>query len=360
MRRLSERAAADAGALQGTLHTGVVVGSELEAVLTGEIDELAHSCGAPATAQGAWLLGTVVAIPDREPWAVVVRDGEGALHAAVVLLGADKSRVGDGGRGTVTLAGCAMGYRSAILADSRSAAALLGHGLTEVLVARGNRLRLQLGPVATDSPWLDDFTSTLRGAEILSTDPIPSVCRLAGSNADDYLSSAIRRTLRKADNRAHTDGRHLFAQCTKDAGEITSTLPEIERLHRERDHAQGRRSELDDVSGLRIWRSRLTALAAQGLLELSTLYIDGELASNVLSVVEPTTYRVLEGNLATRWARYAPGRVLEAAVLQRILDQPSVNSLDWMTAVAPDRLLAANDSQAVSIVRADYPHSKNS
>ena len=353
--RLSERSAAAAGLLRETLHTAVVAGSELEAVLTGEIDQLADSCGAPTTAQGAWLLGTVVALPEREPWAVIVRGSEGALHAAAVLLEADQSRVGDGGRGTVTLAGCAMGYRSAILADSRSAAALLGHGLTDVLVARENRVRLQLGPVATDSPWLEDFTSTLRRAELLPTDPIPSVCCLAGSHADEYLSSAIRRTLRKADNRAHTDGRHMIAHCTKDAAEIANTLPEIEILHRERDHAQGRRSELDDASGLRIWRSRLTACAAQGLLELATLHIDGELASHVLSIVEPTTYRVLEGNLATKWARYAPGRVLEAAVLQRVLDQPSVTSLDWMTAVAPDRLLAANDSQAVSVVRADYP-----
>ena len=64
---------------------------------------------------------------------------------------------------------------------------------------------------------------------------------------------------------------------------------------------------------------------------------------------------ILEGNLATRWARYAPGRVLESAVLQRVLDDRAMDYLDWMSAVASEHLLAANDVQPVSMVRVDYP-----
>jgi hypothetical protein len=64
---------------------------------------------------------------------------------------------------------------------------------------------------------------------------------------------------------------------------------------------------------------------------------------------------VLEGNLATAWARYAPGRVLEAAVLSRALDDPSMDCVDWMSSVASERLLVWNDAQAVSVLRVDYP-----
>jgi hypothetical protein len=292
-------------------------------------------------------------VPERNPWAVIVRDADDVLRAALVLLDGDECP--DSGRGTVTLAGCAMGHRSVVLADESAAAALLGNALAETLATRGRPVRVELGPVDANAPWLADFADTLTGAELVPTDPIPVVRRLASSDIDDYLSAAIRRTLRKAANRADTDRRHLFARITKDADEIAETLPELEEIHRERDHAQGRRSELDDPAGRRIWSARLLSLAAERTLELATLHIDGELASHVLAIAEPTGYRVFEGNLATRWARYAPGRVLEAAVLQRVLDDPAIDCLDWMSSIASDRLLAANDTQPVSLVRVDYP-----
>ena len=53
----------------------------------------------------------------------------------------------------------------------------------------------------------------------------------------------------------------------------------------------------------------------------------------------------------TRWSRYAPGRVLEAAVLQRMLDDSAYDTFDWMTSVASDTLLATTDHDPVVVVR---------
>ena len=60
---------------------------------------------------------------------------------------------------------------------------------------------------------------------------------------------------------------------------------------------------------------------------------------------------MLEGHLATHWSRYAPGRVLEAAVLQRVLDDEAYDTFDWMTSVASETLLATTGVDPVVVVR---------
>ena len=331
------------------LRSSTVRGAELDALLAQEIDDLALRCAASATSRGPWLTGTVAAARERQPCAVVVRDSDDLLRAAVVLL-----TTGNGDADLVTLAGAAMGYRSSVLADGPAPAALLGDALAEAVRAPQRAVRIELGPIDSTSPWIADFAEMIPGAEVVPCDSIPAVRRAGDADALTYLTASIRRTLRKAQNRTSADRRHLSAQVSRDQLAIGEMLPELERVHRERDHAQGRRSDLDDPEGRRMWTARLTRLAAEGLLEMSTLHVDGELAAYVIALVDPPAYRVLEGNLATAWSRYAPGRLLETAILKRMLDDPAFDYLDWMTAVASDRLLAANETQPVCFVRVEY------
>jgi hypothetical protein len=86
-------------------------------------------------------------------------------------------------------------------------------------------------------------------------------------------------------------------------------------------------------------------------LELATLNIGESLAAYVLGVIDGDAYRLLEGRFGTEWARYSPGRLLEAAVVQRMLDDPSLATLDWMTSVASETLLATNASDPMVVVR---------
>jgi Acetyltransferase (GNAT) domain len=314
-----------------------------------ELDQLALRGEAAATARGSWLAATVRAVPDRDSWGVVVRDGEGSLRAAAVLLEARAN-----GQSSVSLAGCAPGHRSGVLADSAASAALLGHAVGEELAVRGGPVTMVLGPIDSAAPWLPDFAATIPGAEIADVDPIPAVRRGSSTDVADYLGASMRRTLRKAANRLRADGRRTTFRFTRDSVEIAAMLPALMDVHRARNHGQGRSSELDDPVGRRIWNGRVVGLASDGTLEVSTLSIDGRLAAQVIALVEPSAYRVLEGFMVTEFARYAAGRVLEAAVLQRFLDEPALERLDWMTAVAPESLLAANELQPVSVVRAAW------
>ena len=181
-------------------------------------------------------------------------------------------------------------------------------------------------------------------------DPIPVVRRGASRSATDYLSDGLQRTLRKSRNRLARDGHTQSVAFTRDRIRIARLLPLLEECHRDRDHARGRDSDLDDNGARLLWHARMRALSDSGCLELATAQIDGHLASYVLAILDRPTYRVLEGHLATQWSRFAPGRVLEAAVLQRVLDDDEYETFDWMTSVASDTLLATNGMDPVVVV----------
>ena len=331
------------------LRLEIVSGADLSALLTDELDQLADRCDAPAMARSSWLAATVVGASTGAAWAVAVRDGRRVLRAAVVLL--DESR---SDRTVVTLAGCATGHSSAVLADSPEAAALLGYGFGRALQQRPTPVWAVLGPVRQDASWLADFVGTIPDGELVGAEAVPVVRRGTSTCASDYLSPSTQRGLRKAANRARTDGASVTISFIRDSQQIASLLPTLEQMHRDRDRDQGRRSELDDPIGQEIWRSRLAGLAREEKLEVGLLYIGDSPAAQVIGIVEPTTYRVLEGVLMTRFSRYAPGRVLETALLQRVLDDPAMQTLDWMTSVASETLLAANDTEPVVLVQAGF------
>jgi CelD/BcsL family acetyltransferase involved in cellulose biosynthesis len=239
-----------------------------------------------------------------------------------------------------------------VLAADPASARLLGHAYWEALRARDRAVLTALGPVPAQDSALADLAAGFPGAEVVSGNAVPVVERQQSALATDYLSASMRRTLRKAANRSHSDGVRTTIGFVRDHDEIAALLPALEQLHRDRDHDQGRPSELDDPHDAAVWRSRLLALNEAGQLEVATLHIDSELAAHVIGVVDGDTYRVLEGVLASRFARYSPGRVLETAVLQHVLDQPELHTLDWVSSIASETLLAVSSALPTSVLRA--------
>jgi Acetyltransferase (GNAT) domain len=351
-------------ATPGAATTGVVVGFEHLRPHGRELDALVGRCGAPATAGTAWVFAALAHDPVAEPWGVLVRDDAGLLTAAAVLVDvpddpAERSHPGlhrrevseDEGTGEVRLAGAGSGHRTALLADGADAAARLGRDLAELFSARAGSWRVDLGPLEPGSPVVAELTDSLPGLAVDLVEAVPVVVRTGSAVAEDYLPTGVRRTLRKASNRLDRDGRELTVRFSRDRNRVVRMLPTLEECHRDRDHARGRVSDLDDAEGRLLWHARMRGLAEVGVLELATARIDGQLAAYVLGVVDGTSYRVLEGHLVTEWARYAPGRLLETAVLQRMLDDESLQCLDWMTAVAPDSLLATNATDPMVALR---------
>ena len=312
-----------------------------------ELETLAQSLDAPFTACTPWLRATWSEVHPDETWAVIVRNHDGTLCAGVVLL--DRPR---GDHHVVSLADAHLGFRGSILATDDRSAALLAYGLRRQLQYRPKPTLAVLGPVASDTIGLTEFRRNFGDAELCAVEPIPLVVRSASAIAGDYISASMRRTLRKANNRLTSD--HLTAQFefTGSPDLIESALPTLGRLHLRRDHSRGLASVLDLATDSAIWGQRILAMARVGVLELGTLRIGGNLASYVLTVRAGTALNVLEGVLDPEWARYAPGRLLETVLLQRMLDDPSLTTLDWTSPVAPESLLTSNGCTPSSVVTA--------
>jgi CelD/BcsL family acetyltransferase involved in cellulose biosynthesis len=161
----------------------------------------------------------------------------------------------------------------------------------------------------------------------------------------------MRRSLRKATNRIAADERRVQTRFTTDPAEIVALVPHLERVHRQRDHIHGRISDLDDAVRHETWRHRVRELCGIGVLELAMLDIDGELAAYTLGVTDGSVYRLLEGRFVTDWARYSPGRLLEAAVVERFLADEELTMFDWMTSVAAESLLGHNAEDPMVLVQ---------
>jgi CelD/BcsL family acetyltransferase involved in cellulose biosynthesis len=314
--------------------------------LRPEFDELAQRCSLPATASTTWVFTTLAVTESTTPWAILVRDEQGTLRGALVLIDQPDNQV--------RLAGTDEGHRGAIAAEGTDVAELLAEELGQALRSRPAYTTVVLGPLDARDVATQIFSAALPSSTLMQDDSIPIVFKDT-EVLTHYLSQGMRRTVRKAHNRLSKDGRKWSVDFTPSAREIQELLPKLERCHRDRDHAHGRASDLDDDYTRLLWQARIEALATNGQLELATLSIDGLFAAHALGILDRPTYRILEGRFVTEWARYSPGRLLESVILERTLQDTAYTHLDWMTAVAPDKLLATNEADPMVLVCIQSP-----
>jgi Acetyltransferase (GNAT) domain len=324
------------------LETRFDVGVAAIAAEAARLSALADAIpGTPITARWPWVSASVnKPAPYEQPWLISVTAGNELVAAAVLL---------DDVSGSVrrtSLAGTAENHRGALLALDEQAGVQLGATLAQVLMSELREFNL--GPLS-QGPALATLLFELPIGLVVDEVSVPVVRTTEDRPAG--MSHGMTRTLRKAQNRMAADGLTPEIAVTGDRHEITGILPLLESISRDRDHAGGRPSPLDNPAQRRLWHRRVLAMTGSGALRLATLRFNGELAAYVLGIEDGSAYRVLEGRYVARWARYSPGRVLEAAVLDGVAAAPSFELLDWMTAVAPETLLAANDVDPLVIIR---------
>jgi hypothetical protein len=306
---------------------------------------LATELGSPMTAGPAWGLAACAANVSARPWALMARDPSGAPLGAVVLVDQTDPR----GTTQTALAGTDGGHRGAILTADPEVARVLGHAFGDTFEARGAASGAALGPLPAGCPVVAAFADGLTGSRLEPVAGIPVIRADAGP--ESYLSDGMRRTLRKARNRLAADGLKAVTTFTQDAERQLELVPQLEHAHRHRDHVNGRISDIDDVARHRTWRRRFRHLAESDALELAMLHIDDTLAAYALGVVDGSSYRLLEGRFVSPWARYSPGRIVEAETVLRAFEDDDVTTFDWMTSVAPDSLLGSNDVDPMVVVQ---------
>src|SRR5712691_11309016 len=170
--------------------------------------------------------------------------------------------------------------------------------------------------------------------------PAPPVPGIAFTQDQETLAPGIRRGL---DRSGHRIGQHALRETIefeREPARLAALRDEIETVHRARDHDAGRVSDLDGTAGVVFWRSVYDVHAARGELEVATLRLDGHLAAYVIALVDSPAYRVFDGRFAPAWRHYSPGRRLEAAMVDHARRR-HFGSLDWMSSIAPEKLVAS-------------------
>jgi len=292
---------------------------------------LHRAAGTPVTARLSWWRSAVLADPGTVP-VLATRPGPGGtLRAAALIALRDQDGVWQMTSGRPhsddvwEVAAVSAGARRVLLAELVRFARGLGRSWRLTLTGLRN---------GDDAAWL---AGQLPAGRAVPAPPVPGI----GFGRDEVtFAPGIRRGL---DRSGHRIGRRALTekiQFEREPARLAELREEVEAVHLARDHDAGRVSDLDEVAGAAFWRSVYDLHAASGELEVATLRLDGNLAAYVLALVDPPAYRVFDGRFAPPWRDYSPGRRLEAAVVEHARRRRFL-VLDWMSSVAPEKLIAS-------------------
>ena len=299
--------------------------------LESAVEAISRAAGLPVTARLAWWRAAMAADPGTVPLLLALRGHGGTLMAAALVALHDE----DGDRRITSvrphtddvwdIAAVSAGARHMLLA------ALAGYA------------------AGLDGPWRLTLTGLRDGVEASwlagqlpdgRAVPAPSVPGIGFTRDEVPLAPGIRSGLDRSGRRIRRHALTETIRFERDPARLARLRGEIEAVHQARDHDAGRVSDLDHQAGLAFWRSVYNQHAARGELEVATLRLDGHLAAYVVALVDSAVYRVFDGRFAPKWRLYAPGRRLEAAVVEHAR-RGSFPELDWMSSVAPEKLVAS-------------------
>ena len=290
-------------------------------VALDRLDGLWARTSTPVTGRAAWLRAAAEADPRWTPLLLVVaRDGEPVAAAPLAV------RTERGVR-TVRMLDLGHADHARLPADDDLAAAALGRALLAELRS-GGAWRLDLQQLPPD----DAVIGWLGSALALRVEP-GAGCPLAVVDPavplPSQLSANGRKSLRGGRNRLAADGRVLTVQWLRGPSVLTE-LPALQELRRDRDHAVGRASEMDDPAGRAFHTGLVQALVARDEVELLMMHVDGVLAAFDLMVRDGDTLRVFDGRVAPGNERYGVGWLAHVEVLDRVHRDPALRAVDWL------------------------------
>ena len=297
----------------------------------GRVDLLARDLDLPVTARRTWLQAWADTTPRWEPWLVLVEDEAGALLAVAPLARRRTRALLD-----VVLLGHGPTDDARLPARSAKAAQALADAVAAALAEAG-RWRLRLQQVPDPDPVVAALVAALPVTRLVPGQGMPLV-EVTGSDPDAYASRNTKKALAKIRNRLAARGLEPALAWTSDPQRVRDLLPELERVHRERDLALGRRPDHDDPAAAAFYREVIVRHADAGEVDLLTLHLDGDLAAYVCGFRDGRTLRSWDNRLAPRWAELSAGRIANTEAVRRVVTDPGYDALDWMRGEEPYKL----------------------
>ncbi|MEZ5410561.1 MAG: GNAT family N-acetyltransferase [Acidimicrobiales bacterium] len=306
--------------------------------VSADIESFAAELGLPVMASWPWLQAWCESFQNWTPMMVELRSAENGQLAAYALL-AKMERA----QGTALVGlGHGSSIHGALPARDEAAANALAGAIAATLDDLPGAWSLELEQISDLDPTLLRLADELEHTQLLPELRIPRVVFSTAHGVDEVLTKSMRKQLRRA--RARITADNLGMSIAFDRGEaITAELiDEVEAVHVSRDRAARRNSDLDRPAERDFWRRVVEAFDARWEVEVASLRLDGELAAYVVALLDGQTYRVYDGRMNSKFADYSPGRLVEAAALDRAMKDPRFAVLDWMSGVAAEKLLTTN------------------
>jgi CelD/BcsL family acetyltransferase involved in cellulose biosynthesis len=319
---------------------------QLESILPA-LDRFHREVGAPITSRWSWMSSWFQLHPEVDVECVLVRSPSGGIEGAALLA---RHRVGQKIR-LFTVDNQTANIAS-VFARSDESAEILAKGIADLALSTNGEWELELSQIAGSNSVIEALSRHLPTVTMADQLSVPQVLITPEVKIETLLSKNMRKQLRRGHNRlvAQTTGWKVdFHRGTES---IMALLPEVEAIHIARDHDQRNQSDLDDALDRRFWQETVVTHTYTDELELATLTINDTIAAYVISFIDGTAYRVLDGRMNSDFAEFSPGRILETALLERAIADDAMETFDWMTGVAPETILASNFWQPRTMLRA--------
>lgn len=267
----------------------------------------------------AWLSAAARHLPGR-PVVIAVRSGGAPVAVAALHLSSRR------GVRRIELLGGHLNDYGRLFHDDEAAADALADALVAWVGAQ-RRWSLTFGQLAADDRVLAALVRRLPCAVVEEGPPMPQI---VGVGTDYKVSKNRRGQGRQALNRITKDGRAWEKVVVDDRASLDRWLPAVIDLRRDRDHASGRRSHLDDASVTAFYEAVVTDLVSRGRGAINVLTVDGEIAGYCLVMYDGGTHRVLDGRVADELQRYRGGMVTILMAVTKAAEDPGVHRFDWM------------------------------
>ena len=306
--------------------------------LGADLDGLFDAIAAPTTAKRIWLEAWAQAFTTWTPWAIGLRRGDQLVGAALL---ATRRRlhhtlivpIGDGPSDYLRLP-----------ALDAAASEALAAGLVRALSERRDRWRLVVPQLPVGDPVAAQVAHRLPHAEIVPGDPSPVLRWAPGTTLRSLLTRKAWKNLSNRRNRLEREASSVTIEYASDPSTVRALLPEFERVRARRDRQMSRAEDMASPKWKLFLDAALPALAEAGELEIGVLRIDGQCAAYGIALLDGPSYRRWQGRIDPTFAAYAPGRLLNAAMIERVLADTRFNEYDYMRGDEPYKLSLSNET----------------
>lgn len=304
------------------LTTHILIGMEMLRTRAADFERFFDMMEAPVSARWPALLIWIEAHSRYEPWGILI-ESNGKVAAAAIFTRCRRFGVWRIG---IPAGPCADSVDFSVVDDR--AAERLARALLDSVRSFGGFWYLEIPDLSPDSV-VRHLLRSWTHSTAQHVDPVPKLLFKSGAQLNDFLSRNTRAAVAKARSRIRREGIEMTQDWTCDPLRIIKLLPNIQDICRHRDYQKFGKSLMDDAVTNRYYVAFMTEHARRGLIDLLSIYLNGELAAFALCLLDNGQYSILTNRASPKWLRYSPGTIANAEIVRHAYEDGRRSGVNW-------------------------------